>query len=286
MEHNSKKSVEGLGQGIQPTRKRIWLFIPFLLIGLLIQPFPIIYLEGLFRIIYLIILPLLLLLAVLIVHRTEKLKKYSLIFFAFFVSSLGFSLQYTWGGYGSTIEITVYYKLLNTSLVVIPIILATRITGNNMASIYLKKGDLRKGLIIGFTTFLAFLLTSVPVAIYLFGGDASKLTPENLVSWVPWLLVFILLNGLKEELWFRGLFLKKFEIFLGTNPSNFLQAIIFSLAHLSPIFTISTFINLTLTFFLGLAFGDTMQKTDSLLGSFLFHAGADIPWMLAVFSFL
>jgi len=39
-----------------------------------------------------------------------------------------------------------------------------------------------------------------------------------------------------------------------------------------------------IVFFLGLAFGAIMQKTNSLLGSILFHAGTDIPVILGIFS--
>jgi len=41
---------------------------------------------------------------------------------------------------------------------------------------------------------------------------------------------------------------------------------------------------LAVVFFLGLAFGAVMQKTNSLLGSILFHAGTDIPAVLGIFS--
>jgi membrane protease YdiL (CAAX protease family) len=39
-----------------------------------------------------------------------------------------------------------------------------------------------------------------------------------------------------------------------------------------------------ITFLLGLAFGAIMQRTNSLLGSVLFHAGTDIPVILGIFS--
>ena len=94
------------------------------------------------------------------------------------------------------------------------------------------------------------------------------------------------LNAIREEILFRGLFLKKYDTFLGGDTSNVLQAIIFSLAHLSAQVTPFTFVYLILSFFLGLAFGGVIQKTDSLLGAILFHAGADIPVIIAVFSFL
>jgi len=94
----------------------------------------------------------------------------------------------------------------------------------------------------------------------------------------------VLSNGVREELWFRGLFLKKYESILGVDASNFLQAIIFSQAHLGSQYTPFLLIFLVITFFLGLAFGAVMQKTESLLGAVLFHAGTDIPAVLGYFS--
>jgi membrane protease YdiL (CAAX protease family) len=38
------------------------------------------------------------------------------------------------------------------------------------------------------------------------------------------------------------------------------------------------------TFALGLAWGYIMQRTDSIIGSALFHAGTDIPVFLGIFS--
>jgi len=178
----------------------------------------------------------------------------------------------------------VFQKLLSALLIAIPIVSLTKISGNKMVSIYLNKGKLRLWLTIGFAAFLFLLVTSVPAAMELFGARGQNLTSENLISWAPWVAVFVFSNGVREELWFRGLFLKKYKSMLGVDASNFLQAIVFSSAHLGSQFTPFLFIFLVTTFFLGLAFGAVMQKTDSLLGAVLFHAGTDIPVVLGYFS--
>jgi membrane protease YdiL (CAAX protease family) len=185
---------------------------------------------------------------------------------------------------GTTIESIVFNMLISIMIIVVPIILLTKISKNDMSSLYLQKGNTRLGIIIGLLTFSIFLLTALPTAIYIFGGQHIPF--DRLIDLLPWILLFIFLNGIREELLFRGLFLKKYGTFLGVDASNVLQALIFSLAHLSTQITLFTFIYLTLTFFLGLAFGAVIQKTDSLLGSIIFHAGADIPLIIAVFSFL
>jgi hypothetical protein len=58
-------------------------------------------------------------------------------------------------------DLFILFKVLSTFLVVIPIVLLTRATGKDMASIYISKGKLRLGLTIGVTLFLIFLATSV-----------------------------------------------------------------------------------------------------------------------------
>jgi membrane protease YdiL (CAAX protease family) len=41
----------------------------------------------------------------------------------------------------------------------------------------------------------------------------NGITPSRFLALTPALLVLVLLNGLREELWFRGLFLKRYEQF-------------------------------------------------------------------------
>jgi len=253
---------------------------------------PPIFITGDIKTIYKITIPILFLLSAVLLHRNKHLEKYFQIFYAFFIASFAFALEHIvfgeiWPKYKegilpSAVDGIVYQKLLSTLLVVVPIVLLIKISGKEMASIYLKRGKLRLGLIIGLATFLIFLITSIPASTGLFSG--KNLTLDRVISWAPWILAFVLSNGLREELWFRGLFLKKYEFFLGVDTSNFLQAIIFSLSHLGSQYTPFLLIFLVITFFLGLAFGAVMQKTDSLLGSILFHAGTDIPAVLGYFS--
>jgi membrane protease YdiL (CAAX protease family) len=166
---------------------------------------------------------------------------------------------------GKTIENIIFNMLISTLIIVIPVIVLTKISNKNLSSLFLQKGNLRLGLIIGLVTLSLFLLIALPTAVYLFGGQIIPF--DRLLYLVPWILIFVFLNGIRDV-------------------SNVLQAIVFSLAHLSAHFTPFVFIYLILTFFLGLAFGAVIQKTDSLFGAILFHAGADIPVIIAVFSFL
>ncbi len=263
---------------------RFGLFALFLICGLLIFVAPQL-LQREIGVFYQICLAVVFFLSAMWLRRNEHLHRYFQVFFAFFVASFALFLQYiveVVGLSSSTFDGIVFSTLLSTLLVVIPIVLLTKISGNDMASIYVKKGKLCLGFIVGLATFLLFLVTSVQGAEYLFAGQ--NITFERVIHWSPWILAFVLSNGLREELWFRGLFLKKYESLLGANTSNFLVAVIFSLAHVGVQYTPFLLIFLVIVLFLGLAFGFVMQKTDSLLGSALFHAGADIPTILGIFS--
>ena len=55
---------------------------------------------------------------------------------------------------------------------------------------------------------------------------------------------------------------------------------------LSDLELLQPYLFVILTFFLGLAWGYVTQRTDSLLGSVLFHAGTDIPIIISIFSTL
>jgi membrane protease YdiL (CAAX protease family) len=63
-------------------------------------------------------------------------------------------------------------------------------------------------------------------------------------------------------------------------------AIPFALHHTGVSYTPDTITFLAILVPLALAWGYIMQKTDSLWGSVLFHAGTDIPIVLGIFSTL
>jgi membrane protease YdiL (CAAX protease family) len=177
---------------------------------------------------------------------------------------------------------------MSTLVIVIPIVLLTKISGNDMSSIYLQKGRLRLGLLIGLGTFLFMLIMVLinPTGASMLFSIKKDITYERVLSLMPIVVTFVLLNGLKEELWFRGIFLKKFETFLGVWPSNILTAFVFAVAHIGVEYTPVLFVFIGITFLLGLAWGYVMHKTDSIIGSALFHAAMDIVVVLGIFSFL
>jgi len=227
-----------------------------------------------------------LLLSAILLRRNNHLGRYFHVAFAFFLAAFVSGLQQIaislgwWSG--STMFEIVAPTVLNTLLVVVPIVTLTKITGGSMASIYVARGRLWLGLAVGSVAFILFLVTSIEGAATLFAG--KNLSFERVLPWMPWVIAFVLSNGVREELWMRGIFLKRFETFVGSKTANLLQAAVFSLAHVDVQYTPELLIFLGIIFLLGLGFGFVIQKTRSLLGAILFHAGADVPVIIGVFS--
>ena len=107
---------------------------------------------------------------------------------------------------------------------------------------------------------------------------------ERIIPWLPWILIFVLANGAMEEVLFRGLFLGRLEPFFGRFGANIMVAVVFTLIHGAVTYTVDNYFFLAVLFPLALAWGYIMQRTDSIWGSILFHAGMDIPIILGVFS--
>ncbi len=256
--------------------------------GLLIFPFSLIP-NNLWQI-YLIVLSVFFLTLTILFYKSERFKKYWPVLMAFFIASFALNLQSIsgWLGFQSTsMNGLVLAMLSSTVLVVASIIILTRVSGGTMKSIFLAKGKLKLGLIVGIAGFLVFAVLSIPGANYLFMGQ--NLTIAKVVSWLPWILPIVFANGLREELLYRGIFLRKFESLLGTATAIFLQALIFSLSHsvagigmqqYTPYIMVLVFT----TFILGIVLGYVMRKTDSIIAPILIHAGTDIPVFIGIFS--
>jgi uncharacterized protein len=274
-------------------KRRILLFAILLvcgvslpaLSGLLVFPFSEVPAE--LNLAYALILATIFLLVAVFLHRSKSLKSYWRIFFAFFVASLAIFFDFLINLESKTMNGLVLDMLVSTAIIVSAIIILTRVSGNSLGSIFLSKGNIKLGLIIGLAGFFFFALTSIPAAQYLFQGQ--NLTLNRVLAWMPWILPIVLLNGVREELLYRGLFLKKFQLKLGSKTSNLLQAIIFSLSHSVAGVGLNAYTPyiwglVIFTFSLGLVWGFIMQRTNSLMGSTLFHAGTDIPVFIGIFS--
>jgi membrane protease YdiL (CAAX protease family) len=275
-------------------RQRIGLFALFLLCGLLIFVAGDL-LKNEIQVIFRICLTVTFLLIALWLRKKERIGRYFQVTFAFFIISLVTLLNSLLPLPGSSSDPTVkgylLQQILSTLVIVIPIVLLTKVSGNSMGSIYLQKGRLRLGLIIGLVPFLFFviLILAFPAGLKyaaMFFSISEEITYEQILSLMPAVVVYVLLNGLKEELWYRGVFLRKFETFVGVWPSNILTAFVFAASHVGVSYTPALLVFLGMTFVLGLVCGYVMQKTNSIIGPALFHAAMDITIALGAFSFL
>jgi membrane protease YdiL (CAAX protease family) len=231
-----------------------------------------------------------LLIATWLVHRSARLAKYWQIVFAMFILSTALSLDWIFGNnLSDSLHIKdttpagfTMYKLDDFLTIISAVIVFTLLSGGSLGSIYIQKGRLKLGLIIGGITFLLAAAGSIPMAALLFNGKG--LTLARVLPWTPWVLLAALANGTLEEVLFRGLFLRKLEPFFGKFLANVLIALVFTVLHQGAYYTSDQYIFLAATALVALAWGYVMQKTDSVWGSILFHAGMDIPIFLGIFA--
>ncbi len=172
-------------------------------------------------------------------------------------------------------------KLESTMVLCGVILILTKVSGAPWSSLFLQKGKFKKSLIIGLIAFALAAFGSYFMA-QLFGAVA--LTPARIVPWVPWILIFILGNSLNEELLFRGLFLKGMAKTIGPTAANLVLILPFVLHHTGVEYTNDALMFLVYLIPLAFFWGFITQKTDTLLGSILFHAGTDVAVILVLFS--
>ena len=221
--------------------------------------------------------------------RDERpLSRFRPIFFAYFTAVLALSLGFFFADrglklFGLTTQTPIgiaVAKFLQASLIVIGILAVARLCGEDFASLYIQKGRLILGLSVGLITAAALLVLSM------FQPAVRALGTARLMSLAPWILLFVVSNAFMEELLFRGLFLGRYEPLIGKWLAILSTALAFTLAHMQVTYAPNLWGFLLVTFGFAIAWGWLMQKTESLWGSVMFHAGADLLIILPVFSSL
>jgi membrane protease YdiL (CAAX protease family) len=175
--------------------------------------------------------------------------------------------------------------------VVIAIVLLTRLAGNDLGSLFIKKGNLRWGLRFGLISFGIFAIIFAAIAVLQSsappseGMTATGVPLAVIAAAVPWILVFVFANSLMEELWFRWVFLGRLRPILGATTSVVVTALVFGIPHVGATYIspIEMAIFPSVVFALGLVNGFVMLKTNSIWGSVLFHAGYDLLIIIPVF---
>jgi uncharacterized protein len=193
----------------------------------------------------------------------------------------------------STVSGTVVIQLLQTFIAVALVVGATLLSGRDLGSIYVQKGVVGKWLVVAIGVFVVvylFVLT-LPLrpdspARQLLPSD-STLSIDRVLALTPALLVVAIANGFfEEEFLFRGLFLRKYEWFLGARLANLLQAAIFSVAHVGITYTPSALLFIALLVFpLGLIAGYLMRATRSVITPGIVHAAVDMAIYMAFLSY-
>ena len=233
----------------------------------------------------------LLLITTLLIRKIKSLQRFAQVSKGLLIMSVAVALDYIISVYllqelGVNINTPSGFTLqkLNECVVVVSVIVSlTLLSGDSLGSLYLQGGRLKLGILIGIIAFVVTALGSIPVA-PMFG--ARGLTSSRIIKWLPWILIFIFSNALMEEVLSRGLFLRKLEPFFGKFISNLLVALVFTTLHIGVTYPANQLLFLAILTPVALAWGYVMQKTDSIWGSVLFHAGMDIPIIIGIFSSL
>jgi uncharacterized protein len=227
------------------------------------------------------------------VRRSERLKRYYLMLFAYFTALTAISVDYYWGlskwilpalGVIERSPAGLAINKLESSLLGIVVVLVlTGLAGQKLESLYIRRGNLRLGLLVGLAAWVVILVFLIPITESSFKGQ--NLSWPRIIPWTPWILIMVLSNAANEELIFRGLLIGKFEPFLGRFATNLVTTIPFVVIHAGNDYMSDTFVFLALqTLPVSLLWCWLMQKTNSIWGSLLFHAALDIPIFVGIYS--
>ncbi len=233
------------------------------------------------------------LLAAVLLKRSVNLSKYWPLAFAFFVACMYNLIADLFGGYepailgwfgvsqgtNPSLGIGKAYELI---LAAVPFIILTLLSGADLKSLYLTRGNINYKW--GFGIGALFLVNYLSSVLMFYG---TGYTIPALGSAILWGLVFALCNSMLEELWVRGLFMKKLLPLVGVTGTVLLTSTWFGVMHLLSVVYMPAFaipIYVVNTFTMGIACGILMVKTDNIWGAFGLHAAADLFLFIAMLA--
>ncbi len=280
--------IDSIGVSLSGWPKRAGLFAAFLVMESMV--FGVLTLAAYVKLDTLLVLhaslTAVLLVAALFLRRSEKGEPYWPVCYALFVAAAAVLLSGLYadellGLLGLSVETPqgiAVAKFSESMLRVVPILALMPLMGFGWRSLYLQRGRIGIWLPVGIAAWLVF-----PVLAYLLlptrEGALDKLLPL-----APWILLFVFCNAFMEELLFRGLFLKRYSVFLGRILSNLLTAVVFAVMHTQVTYASEMLQFLAIVAILSLVWGYLMQKTDSLWGAVLFHAAGDCLVIFPIFA--
>jgi uncharacterized protein len=188
----------------------------------------------------------------------------------------------------STVSGTVIIQLAELLLAVLAVLVVLWISRTSPSSIYVRRGRFGRAYVIGIIGLAAFYVLTFRAL------QHSRLLPvhgtidfSRFLSLTPALLLVTSTNAFLEELLFRGLLMSKLNIAFGPYLATVVQAVIFASWHLGVTYT--PFVLVFVVFFtfpLGLLAGYLTRSSGSILPSWLFHWGADMPIYLGFLSYV
>lgn len=238
-------------------------------------------------------LSLVFLMTTLILYRNKRVQLYGEISLAYLAVALGFLLALIVGRQlpnpnhltGSPITNLALAKLFDAVPLVLPMLLLPLGAGEDLGALYLQRGQLVRslllGLLIGAACIVPFVLLDGPTGVRAAGTAA-------VAAALPWIALFSLTNSFMEELWWRGLFLRKFQALLGAGGALLLTSVGFGLSHMMATYFAGGQLALFVAtdILLGLGLGWITQRTDTLWGAVLAHAIADALLVLGMLATL
>jgi len=233
-----------------------------------------------------------LLLTAILMVRIPRLALFSKIASALFIASAANAVNLSLGNFlqpilritGVDMRFLAIDKLSQAIPIVLTIILLSLWIGDDLGSLFLKRGNLRQGLTFGLISFAVFTLIFIAIAVWQSNAPrtqglfASGVSLETIIPAIPWILLFCFSNSFMEELWFRGVSLGKLTPVLGWTSSIIVTALVFGSTHAAATYItpVQMLLFAGIVISLGLVNAYVMLKTDSIWGSVFFHAGYDL----------
>ncbi len=238
-----------------------------------------------FQDIYKIGLPILLLIAYL--ASRKYFSNQSTVFLAFFLVSTGWALDYYLTGKikdlfslnNTELSGLAYTMVISTLLVSVTVIIGWLISGGKLSDLFIQGSRKMWGILVGILGLLLFGGLGV------FQSLNQGLAANALGAAILFALVFSLANGFREELVYRAALLKGFQANIGVLATILVTTLVFAVAHVDVTYVPASQIIFVITLLIiGVVSSLIMMKTGSLIGSVLFHAGADVLLIMGMLT--
>ena len=145
--------------------------------------------------------------------------------------------------------------------------------------LFMRRGRWRQGLLLGLVSF------------GIFGTLTWLLVPESHIILsdigAVWLVMaFIFSNSIMEELWFRGVFLRRYEALVGRSGACLITALVFGASHVNASYEFpgGGLVFGLVVAILGWIGAHAMFKQESWIGPVVFHAAYDLVIVVPVLA--